>query len=62
MHSNVISTGLPLGVRIPGSRRFRSLEIQVDRSFPALFSRNNENGANTNISSSFEAGSRRYRL
>ena len=34
----------------------------MDRSFPALFSRNNENGANTKISSSFEAGSRRYRF
>ena len=31
----------------------------MDRSFPALFSKNNENGANTKISSSFEAGSRR---
>ena len=31
----------------------------MDRSFPALFSRGNENGANTKISSSIEAGSRR---
>ena len=37
-------------------------ESPVDRSFPALFSRNNENGADTKISSSFEAGSRRSRL
>ena len=34
----------------------------MDRSFPALFSRNNENGASTKISSSIEAGSRRDRL
>ena len=32
----------------------------MDRSFLALFSRNNENGANIKISSSIEAGSRRY--
>ena len=34
----------------------------MDRSFPALFSRSNKDGADTKISSSFETGSRRYRF
>ena len=38
----------------------RSLKLPVDRSFPALFSRSNEDGASIKIHSSIEARSRIY--